>query len=436
MYNIISKILLGALLSTPISSVAFAYEKHRVVAVKIVGHHRTDDDWLFRYLDLKLPTEMGASDLEAVQSKIMTTQVYTEAKLTLDPVLDTEDYVLKIELGEKWTTIPVVRGSYGGGTPLRVVGIYDTHSFGRLWTLGAEARKYGQAPWGGVAWAKAPRLLGGNHVFGFEAWRQYRERSIYDRKDRELGHYRSDWSLFRTLYMIPITAGGRLKFGLDIRLRKEDPSEFVASEGAPSSGPKSIRQSTAESRQTAVMPRFVYDSIEINHLNHKGWRVLGYGGPLFEKGNTASLVEGEIFYYRLFGNNLNYAFHLKVGQTTTDSLESQYFLGGLESVRGIPDGAIYGTRASYTNVELRHISLKSKYLWLQSVAFLDAGGAGVDWENHRRSYRSSAGVGLRFSIPQVYRLVFRFDYAWSLDEPGTSGLSAGMNQFFQPYKPL
>jgi hypothetical protein len=43
---------------------------------------------------------------------------------------------------EKWTTIPVIRGAFGGGTPLLVAGLYDIHSFGSLWTLGAEARKY------------------------------------------------------------------------------------------------------------------------------------------------------------------------------------------------------------------------------------------------------------------------------------------------------
>jgi len=437
--NFIANFLIGIALYFCVVSDIYAFEKYRVIDMKIVGdHHRTDESWIRRYLDIELPAEMEVSDLEFLRSRILTTQVFTEATLSFVPVNtdDSKDYILEIELDEKWTTIPVLRGAYGGGTPLRVVGIYDTHTFGRLWTLGAEARKYGEAPWGGVAWAKAPRLLGGRHVFGFEVWRQYRERTIYNKDDEELGYYRSDWSLFRTLYMIPVDDAAKWKVGLDLRFRKEAPAQFKPTARGSSSDANEIRE-PGEVKQFAAMPRFVYDTIAINNLNHRGVRLLGYGGPLYESDNTASLVEGEVFYYKLFAKNkLNFAFHLKVGQTTTDSLESQYFLGGLDSVRGVPEGAIYGTRASYSNTELRHISLKFKHLWVQSVAFLDAGGAGSDWKNHRRNYRSSAGLGFRISIPKVYRLMFRFDYAWSLDDPGSGGFSAGMNQFFQPYKPL
>ena len=158
---------------------------------------------------------------------------------------------------------------------------------------------------------------------------------------------------------------------------------------------------------------------------------------MFEPGVVSSTTESEAFYYRYMPwGKINIAAHYKIAQTTSDSLESQYFLGGFDSIRGLPDGALFGNRAAYGNFELRRIMFKSRYLWLQSVLFSDFGGAGRRWQQAKDSARSSAGVGLRISVPQIHRLILRLDYAWSLDRPGTSGFSAGMNELFQPYKPL
>jgi hypothetical protein len=64
------------------------------------------------------------------------------------------------------------------------------------------------------------------------------------------------------------------------------------------------------------------------------------------------------------------------------------------------------------------------------------GAAGASWEELGRVGRISAGGGLRIAIPQVNRLMLRLDYALSLDRPHQHGLNFGMNQFFQPHKPL
>ena len=82
------------------------------------------------------------------------------------------------------------------------------------------------------------------------------------------------------------------------------------------------------------------------------------------------------------------------------------------------------------------MEMKSKYLWLQSAAFIDAGEAGTSWQDAGTNGRVSAGVGMRFSVPQVYRLMLRIDYAWSLVGPQTQGVTLGLNQFFDALTPL
>jgi hemolysin activation/secretion protein len=167
-----------------------------------------------------------------------------------------------------------------------------------------------------------------------------------------------------------------------------------------------------------------------------GVRFIARSGPSVTRGIGLTRSEGEAFWYRLWSDHLNLAMHAFVGQTSNDSVDTQFFLGGFDSIRGIPDGALYGTRAVYGNAEFRKITAQWRYLWVQQVLFADGGGAGQSWNEVENSRRASAGLGVRLAIPQVYRMVFRIDYAWSLDRPGTRGISAGLNQFFQPYAPL
>jgi hemolysin activation/secretion protein len=124
------------------------------------------------------------------------------------------------------------------------------------------------------------------------------------------------------------------------------------------------------------------------------------------------------------------------GQTAHHSLQNQYFLGGFDSVRGLPDGAVIGNRAAYSNLEFRLITYKLKYMWFQNVVFFDSGSAASEWKYLGESTRACAGVGVRMSIPQIYRMMGRIDYAWSVEGKKTKGITIGLNQFFDPYKPL
>jgi hemolysin activation/secretion protein len=180
----------------------------------------------------------------------------------------------------------------------------------------------------------------------------------------------------------------------------------------------------------------IHDDLAVENLSMEGTRLVVRAGPQFEQSSTQARVEAEVFRFWLSSEGWNLAAHVFAAQTSARTPDAQFWLGGLDSIRGVPDGAVYGTRAAYTNLELRKVTHRWRYLWMQPIVFFDAGGAGADWASARVDARSSVGTGVRFSIPQVYRLVVRADYAWSLDKPGKSGFSAGFNQFFQPYIPL
>ena len=100
-------------------------------------------------------------------------------------------------------------------------------------------------------------------------------------------------------------------------------------------------------------------------------------------------------------------------------------------------GSARGPLAAYANMEFRSQIFASNRLKLAGFAFSDVGIAGKDYEDAGRGVFQSAGVGFHVAIPKVDRLVLRVDYGWGWSEKiQTPGISLGLNQFFQPYKPL
>jgi hypothetical protein len=224
---------------------------------------------------------------------------------------------------------------------------------------------------------------------------------------------------------------------VDARWRREAGSSYEARANAPdSASPSSITFSSTPTDRLMPLGVLIHDDLAVENLSMEGTRLVVRAGPQFEQSSTQARVEAEVFRFWLSSEGWNLAAHVFAAQTSARTPDAQFWLGGLDSIRGVPDGAVYGTRAAYTNLELRKVTHRWRYLWMQPIVFFDAGGAGADWSSARADARSSLGTGVRFSIPQVYRLVVRADYAWSLDKPGKSGFSAGFNQFFQPYIPL
>src|SRR5689334_18911840 len=101
-------------------------QTYRIHEVQFDGIRFTDPDWLMNYIPLHCPCELSQEQLDAIRSKLLTTQVFQSVELQRQ-TLGVEGDRLIIRLLEKWTVIPVIRGAVGGGTPLLVVGLYDSH---------------------------------------------------------------------------------------------------------------------------------------------------------------------------------------------------------------------------------------------------------------------------------------------------------------------
>lgn len=426
-----------------ITSISNGSELVQVNEIVFNGLKRTDQEWASYYLGLeKLPLALSEKQAYGLALKLMTSGVFSRVDVAFVEDSQKRGHVsLRFDCEEKWTTIPVLRAQYGGGTPLLVLGVYDTHSFGRLWTLGGEFRKYGDSTPGSVVFAKAPRWGRGRHALGLEWWQERRRRTFYNDNFSEVAELESHNSKIRINVMVPLTGksgdeGFQVGFDLyGLRSPQSNLLRFSEDLGFEDKW-REVDLVASQSWELLLYPALIYDNVLINNINYHGLRFISKAGGSYRQGAWDPAWEMESFYYHLWGNRWNMALHGFAAYRQSRTLSSLYYLGGFESIRGIVDGAIFGNHAAYGNAEVRYLLYKFPYLWLQSAFFVDGGAAAFGAKAMLEDVHASTGLGLRLAVPQVYRLMLRFDIAFSLNKPGEFGLSAGMNQLFQPYRPL
>ncbi len=412
-----------------ISSQAFAEKDFLIEKIEFRGLKVSDLDWITEYLDITVPEHYSALQIIDFKKKVLTTDVFSRVDLKVS------EKTLIFDVEEKWTLIPVIRGAFGGGIPLYVVGGYNIHTLGRLWTVGAEMRKYGSAAPGGVIYAKAPRWLDGRYSLGFELWKDFRKRNVYDDALQIKGTLDTEQDYFRTLFLVPSDSQitGHLQFGAQYEYKV---SRFARYEARTESS-SMLLKSESGAQSHFVGPGFVYDNVQVDQLRLHGIRAQIFSGTLISKELTRAKTESESYGFYAFENtDVDLAGHYFFGSVDSEDVKDIYFLGGLESVRGLPDSSLVGNKAFYYNLELRHILFQSHYLQVQNALFLDEGYAAMSFAELKTARRTTAGFGFRFNVPQVYRLLVRVDYGWGLQQDSGQGFSIGIGQFFHPYKPL
>ncbi|MCX6126964.1 MAG: BamA/TamA family outer membrane protein [Proteobacteria bacterium] len=412
----------------------------RLERVDFSGLIQTDRDWFHSYLEIsRLPTWVGSVEAVSLRQKIMTTDVFSEAEVDLRKS-ENEGCILNISVKEKWTTIPVLRAAYGGGTPLLVLGGYETNGAGRLYSLGFEARRYGTRPPGFLLFAKSPRAWRGRGSFGGELWLDRRRRGFFDQNGKVAAYADSEALTAKIQGLFPLQENVELTRSWQIEIHgemiEESPTVFndLNLNNAPGLKPSDVSTHQYKDQTVVIMPMLVFDNINVDKLNMDGLRLITrYGGQLSsEVKSPASDIEA--FYYTRGLADFSLALHAMVGSQGDNSIRNLYFLGGFDSVRGLPDGISYGTKIGFGSSELRYLATKMKYLQIQLAVFGDHGAAFSQWDRYAERRESSLGFGIRFFVPQVFRMLVRIDYAKSMGKTKSQGFSVGIGQFFQPYK--
>jgi outer membrane protein assembly factor BamA len=402
---------------------------------RITGLVQTDESWFRDYLGLEETDARNDLDLSAIASKILTSDIFVSAEVR--PLNGT--CIIEIDVKEKWTKIPVIRGAYGGGTPLLILGGYETNAFGKLLAIGGEIRRYGNMAPGAFLFFKSPRAWRGRGSWGGELWFDRRRRSFFDKNSVMYGYADSESLTFKSQILVPESddVTSHFQIGLQLQGNHEKKTTFHLypdSNSDSQDAPHDLRFSDQVSNGGQLAPMVAYDDLKVYGINASGTKARAAVGAVRSSGKAGTFAESELFWYFLPDNDVNFAAHLFAGTTSQDTVGGVYYLGGFDAVRGLPDGFRYGNKMLYGNFEARMIAARFKYANIQPAVFFDSGSAWMNDHNPLSFRESSAGFGVRIAVPQIYRFVVRIDYGRSIGATKSSGFSIGMNQFFQPYK--
>ena len=184
-----------------------------------------------------------------------------------------------------------------------------------------------------------------------------------------------------------------------------------AAEGDPFRGtdPRTRARLSAKGQTRKVGLSYTHDTRDNIFSTHQGiyvkptWEIAGLGGDFsFQK---QSLEAREFF---KFGSG-TLGFRERVGMGSGDiPIYEQWRLGGVQSVRGIPEDMLQGTHHLLLNGEYR-VPFNDT---VGGVAFMDAGWAGNGFDEMDNAV--SAGLGARIKLSFLGVNAVRLDYAWQI----------------------
>ena len=318
-----------------------------ILNIEITGLDRTDSEVVHRELKLE-NDELNALTLQSSIQSLKNLRIFSEVEPEINQN-EAKEPVLKLNLQEKWTTIPIMKYSSGGGTQYFVVGAYDINSFGKFLELGAQYENW-NGEHAGVVWFRNPRFFNQRLNFSADVWSVNRPRFLYDENAQEVGSY----VLNRKKINVGLDKEFRhwLKLGIGVELDSDQLIEATFTD--PTIAQQTNIQST--DTQNTYLSRFL---ISVGKLNYDNYLVHGKVSELtLEKTITGKY--SDFSFSRLTWDtksfwrlplNTNIGARILVGITDTSALQHTFLIGGIENIRGFYDGQFKGRAFSFLYIQ-------------------------------------------------------------------------------------
>jgi hypothetical protein len=315
-----------------------------------------------------------------------------------------------IDLDERFPIRPVLEFQTGGNAHWIHAGASDHDLFGRYLEAEAFFEDFNGQP-GGSLWFRDARLFDRRLELVVTAARLMRDRPNYlvQRSDAHLE-------------LNGLVDDDRFLIGVHADLLRDDFFE-------PLTG--SVPALPATVNAVVVEPALRVGRIDTIRLRYTGFSfeirpALGdtsvAGAPTFAR----LWFEGDA--QALAGTRWNFGARTQFGTVTDHPDEMQFFLGGLDFVRGYPDNYLQANALLGYNVNARYVLFDST--WLAAVPEVFADGAAARRANGATDAIASAGVGVMFVIPKLVDSMLRVDFAVPFRSSIAPGINMGTALFF------
>ncbi len=400
--------------------------------ISFVHEGRTQLFVLQRELTIKVGQRFELEEFNESMRKLRALPLFYEV-IPLVFIKENRSIKISIQVKERWTTSPVFLIGGGGGVSYFTLGLQDINVLGRFLEVGARYVNFDGAHSGGV-WFRNPRFLDRHLRVSSEIARQERTRELYTPMAQRTGTYnlvRRKFSVGLDNEFFPfVTLGTGYEFDGD-SFSQNHLTKIMHDENAKFSFDQPRNSRAHILRLTASVGR----------IRNESYVFEGFLSESVFEATSTSLGSADDFFkitqtflaHYIPAENQTLSLRLSLGLANTSAIQHQFFVGGLESVRGFKDGQFHGKRYWLGNFEYRVPSIVHRVFVMQHIFFADAASAGDTWNETRPSRQTtgvSVGTGVRFVSPVIHRFTMRADYAWAVLPQNTSGLSFGIQQFF------
>jgi hypothetical protein len=375
---------------------------------------RLDVDGLWRTRAFVVPRELPWHPGEVLTTEALELARYRLwglglfSRVDLQIVRDDDGRLrLRVVLEERWTTILIARFGAGGGVGWFATGLADINTLGRFIETGAFFHRFDSIN-GGEAWLRNPRFLD--------------ERQELALVVNSLGRPRNGFNVQRTAARVDYVrqvdethwAGARVEFFAD--RFPQTPREFAR---------VLLPSETLAASMVARLGRIDTDRHRMSGVSLEFRPLLGVTNDPGYFGYAQAW--GELLAFRKVGSRWNFAARVQGGLQSPAPIQSRFYLGGLEQVRGYVDSSVRADRYFLVNLESRLVAFDSMFLALMPVVFVDAALAHTEQGTRPML---SLGVGLRGLIPRIYHSGARLDLAVVPEEGFRPRPVIGIFQFF------
>jgi outer membrane protein assembly factor BamA len=345
-----------------------------------------------------------------------------------EPAADVASIELKITVDEKWTTLPIMSFSRGGGTYRLILGAFDDNFLGRYIGVGGQYERLGDAN-SFYGWLHHPRLFGQRLLGGIDVGTRNRIFTLYDSSGDLNGgfllnrftigsHVRKEW-----LWWLRTQASLRWiedDFSFDLLSPSVEAMQRERGLPAPSHAlTAALSVMLGRIDQHSYLLDGSLFSLSLAHAND------AIGSSYTQTKALAGFSHFETFPWKS-----NLAFRAAAGVSDVDVIHRRFYLGGLDAIRGFASDRFAGEHYWLTSLEFRIPSVDTRWFVLQHLFFVDAAGLSDDFGDLAQLSGASAGVGLRLIVPKIHGFIARIDYAFALDGDASNPLSLGGGQFF------
>ncbi|SMF25239.1 BamA/TamA family outer membrane protein [Pseudobacteriovorax antillogorgiicola] len=422
--------LIRCLLATMIllGSVNAQGQTVRVDWIEVVGLRKTSDRVILQLLELEIGARVDTVDIERGVRRIRNTRLFTDVQYRLEERGD--ERVLIVHAKDRWTTIPIAKFNSGGGVQQLILGVYDPNIAGSYLEAGAQLERLEDMN-SGVIWFKAPHLMGSRFSLNLQLWNTNRMRTFYDQKSsgpEEIDGY------LQTRKQLVIILSHEVSEYLSWTAGVERHQDFFSLDYVTDE--VIVARGAAPLPQNTDLAKFSL-GLQLGRMDYGEYLVDGLqaniDSSIFEgtssDRNKFVQMELGLHYSKTISGQHTFAQRFLWGRTDAQDQQYRFYLGGLDRIRGFVDNRFSSDNFWLSNTEFRYLTARWTHILLQGTVFTDILSTAEGGEGDGVT-AASAGFGLRFIAPRIYRFVGRIDYAATLRKTDEQHVSFGVQQFF------